>query len=323
MRLDVYLIKSPSSFLGLVICAAATVLVAGPLQAQNPSQSQDRAQLLRTQANPSYGQGETSGEDQGYAVASPNDKDLGEQQILKRAEEYKPFMISFSAPFFYTTNVALVRSGEEDDVLFAPGISFTYQPRITKTFYGEISLGQQFFYYDRFTELNFTSFDAAAGVVYYLPQFHNLSLRARYDFNRLTDDDFDEFFSNHSFILSADLPFRIGRAQQVAVGVSTEFSFASDPDAPRRNDYSFYVGYSVNLSRSFSIDAAAKLAIRDYDVGDRTDVSEILALSAHYRIRDWLTLSFLSSFAWNQSDLNVFDYSVANVGGGIAFTVRF
>jgi hypothetical protein len=306
-----------------MICAAAAVLVAGSLQAQNPGQSQDRAQLLRSQARPSYDPDARSGEDQGYAVASPNDKDLGQQQILKRAAEYNPFTLSFASAFYYTSNVALTSSGEEEDVLFAPGFAFTYQPRFTQTLYGEFSLVQQFFYYDEFTELNFTSFDAIAGVAYYLPQFHNLVLRARYDFNRLTNDDFDEFFSKHSLILGAELPFRIGRAQQVAVGVVTEFVLAADPDAPRRNDYSFYVGYSANLSRAFSIDASARIAIRDYDVGDRTDVSEILALSANYRIGEYFTLSFLSSLAWNQSDQSVFDYSVANIGGGVAATFRF
>ena len=107
------------------------------------------------------------------------------------------------------------------------------------------------------------------------------------------------------------MPFRISRAQQIALGIDTELSFWSHPDAPRRNDYSFYVGYSVNVSRSFSIDTSARLAVRDYHVGDRTDVSEILALSANYRIREWLILSFLSSFAWNQSNRDAFDYSVA------------
>jgi hypothetical protein len=40
-------------------------------------------------------------------------------------------------------------------------------------------------------------------------------------------------------------------------------------------------------------------------------------------VREWLTLSFLSSFAWNQSNQSVFDYHVANVGGGVALTFRF
>jgi len=307
------------------VCAAALILASQRTEGQVPSgQTQDRAQLLGGQANPTVPNVTPSGENQGYAVASPNEKDIGEQQILKRMEEYRPFTVSVYSPFFWTSNVALVSSGEEDDFVVAPGVTLLYQPRITKTFYGEIGVVQQFFLYDRFSELNFSSFDAIAGVVYYLPQFHNLSLRARYDYNRLTDiDHFDEFFVNHSIILNADLPFRIGRAQQVFAGVALNLSFYANPDPPRRNDYSFYVGYDVALSHSFSIDAAARVAVRDYYAGDRTDVSEILSLSANYRIRDWLTLSALSSFAWNQSNHSVFDYSVANIGGGVALTLKF
>ncbi len=265
-----------------------------------------------------------SGENQGYAVASPNEEDIGKQQILKQIEEYKPFTVSVYSPFFYTTNVALVSSGEEDDVLVAPGVSLLYQPRITKTLFAQVGVVQQFFLYDRFTELNFASFDAIAGLVYYLPQFHNLSLRAYYDYNRLTDiDHYDEFFVNNSIILNGELPFRMRRAQQIFLGVALNLSFYANPDPPQRNDYSFYVGYGLALSRSFSIDASARLAVRDYYVGDRTDVSEILSLSANYRIRDWLTLSALSSFAWNQSNHSVFDYNVANIGGGVALSLKF
>lgn len=260
---------------------------------------------------------------QGYAVASPNDKDLGEQQILKRQEEYLPFTISVATSVYYTSNVALTRDGEEDDVLFSPGVTAMYQPRLMSTLFADVGVAQQWFLYDRFSELNFSSFDAFIGLAYYVPQFHNLSLRARYDYNRLTDTDFHEFFNDHAIILSASVPFRINRAQQVALGFDIDLSIGGEPDGPRRNEYSFYVGYSVNLSRSFSIDTSARLAVRDYHSGGRTDVSEILALSANYRIREWLTLSFLSSFAWNQSNQDVFDYSVANVGGGAALTIRF
>ena len=179
-----------------------------------PGSAQERAQLFG-QPLPSPTVAPTA-ETEGYAAASPSDKDIGEQQILKRTEEYRPFTISVYSPFFWTSNAALVSSGEEDDIVVAPGVTLLYQPRITRTLYAELGVVQQFFLYDRFTELNFGSFDAVAGVAYYLPQFHNLSLRARYDYNRLTDtDDFDEFFVNHSIILSGELPFRIGRAQQI------------------------------------------------------------------------------------------------------------
>ena len=306
------------------ICAAALILAAQSAQAQAPPGSaQSRAQLLGGQPYP----GPTatpSAETEGYAVASPSDKDIGEQEILKRKEEYKPFTISVFSPIYWTSNAALVSSGEQDDVLFAPGVSLMYQPRITETLYAQVGVVQQFFLYDQLTELNFASLDVIAGLVYYLPQFHNLSLRGYYDYNRLTDtDDFDEIFVDNSIILNAELPFRIARAQSIFVGLNLNLSFYGNPESPRRNSYSLYANYDLALSRRFSLDTGFQFVVRDYYSGDRTDVNEILAFSANYRIQDWLTVSALSSFSWNQSNHSVFDYNVANIGGGVALTLKF
>ncbi len=323
MHLNAYSIKSPLHSIGLAICVVATVLLTNPLHAQAPISAQDRAALLRSQANPSYTPSPTTGEEEGYAVTTPNDKDLGEQQILKHAEEYQPFTASVAAAFYYTSNVALTRNAVEHDWVFAPGVSINYQPRFTTSLYGQFGVAQQFFVYDRFPAFNFGSLDVFAGVVYLVPQWHNLSLRARYNFNRLTSDGYEQFFNDQAIYLNADVPFRIDRAQQISIGANVNISLDANPAAPGRDDFGFYGIYSVNLSRSWSLSAAGTIVVRDYTDINRTDVSEILALSANYRVREWFTISFLSSFAWNQSNQNVFEYSVANVGGGIAFTVRF
>jgi len=308
----------------LFICAAVLIFAGQPAHGQAPPGSaQSRAELFGRQAYP--GPSATpSAETEGYPVTSPSDKDIGEQQILKRVEEYKPFTISIYAPFYWTSNAALVSSGEQDDVFVAPGVTLMYQPRITKTLYAQVGVVQQFFFYDQLTELNFASLDVIAGLLYYLPQFHNLSLRAYYDYNRLTDtDNFDELFVNDSIILNAELPFRIARAQQIFLGLNLNLSFYGNPESPRRNNYSLYGNYDLALSRSFSLDAGFQFVVRDYYSGDRTDVNEILSLSANYRVQEWLTLSALSSFSWNQSNHSVFDYSVANIGGGIALALKF
>jgi hypothetical protein len=308
----------------LFIWTTALILAGQPAEAQAPPGSaQSRAELLGRPAYPGPSAA-PSAETEGYAVSSPNDKDIGEQEILKRKEEYKPFTISIYSPFYWTSNAALVSSGEQDDVLVAPGVSLMYQPRITETLYGQVGVVQQFFFYDQLTELNFASLDVIAGLVYYVPRFHNLSLRAYYDFNRLSDtDNFDEIFTDNSIILNAELPFRIARAQQIFLGLNLNLSFCGNPESPRRNNYSLYANYDLALSRSFSLDAGFQFVVRDYYSGDRTDVNEILAFSANYRIRDWFIVSALSSFAWNQSNHSVFDYSVANIGGGVALTLKF
>jgi len=295
--------------------------------AQNPtSQSIERAELLRGQTAPPLPPGVSpTGVQEGQAVPSPNDTDLGEQQILKQVEEYQPFTASVAAPFYYTSNVALTRRGVVSDFLVAPAAGVYYQPRITHTLYAFVDVRQQFFYYDRYDSFDFGSFDAEAGLIYALPQFHNLILRGEYDFNRLTSSDRiqDEFFSNHALIASAELPFRLGRAQQVSLGADVNISVAADHESPRRNDYGVFLGYSIFLTRALSLDSVGRVVVRDYYHGDRADVSEMLALSANYRLTNWWTASAISSFAASQSNHSVFDYKVANVGGAIALSVKF
>jgi hypothetical protein len=141
------------------------IFVDQPTQGQAPPGSaQNRAQLFGQGALPTSSVAPTA-ETQGYAVASPNEKDIGEQQILKRMEEYKPFTVSIYSPFYWTSNAALVSRGEQDDVFVAPGVTLTYRPRITNTFYLEFGVVQQFFFYDQFTELNFASLDVIAGAI--------------------------------------------------------------------------------------------------------------------------------------------------------------
>ncbi|MDQ3626245.1 MAG: hypothetical protein M3372_03860 [Verrucomicrobiota bacterium] len=130
-----------------------------------------------------------------------------------------------------------MRTGEESDLLFAPYAGIAYAPRLTRTLYATFSLEQQQFYYDRFDGLDFGSFNARAGLTYQLPQLRDLVLRAEYFYNRLmASNSFDEFFSNHALFLSAELPFRIGRAQQVSVGTNANISFHADPEQPGRQE---------------------------------------------------------------------------------------
>src|SRR5205807_84018 len=262
-------------------CALSFFVFAGHAVAQNTaSQNVDRAQLLRTRTGPPLPpEVSPSGVQEGEAAASPNDVDLGEQGILKRVEEYQPFTVSVAAPFYYTSNVALTHRGVRGDFLVAPAAGVFYEPRIRRTLYGFIDVRQQFFYYDRYNGFDFGSFDAEAGVIYSLPQFHNLILRGEYDFNRLTFSDrvLDEFFSNHSLIASAELPFRIGRAQQLSLGADVNSGVAADRGMRGWNFCGFFLFFCVFLLRSLSLEGAGGGVGCDYYQGDRREVSKFLA----------------------------------------------
>jgi len=318
-----------SYFVGLryaagFLAAIAALAPVSLLKAQQVS-VQDRAQLLRTPTtSPSDPYSEENGVDNGRAAESANDADIGEQEILKRVERYEPFTVSVATPFYYTSNVALVRAGEQSDVLFAPAAGVTYAPRFTQTLYGSFSVQRQEFYYDKFTGLDFGSFDFRAGLSYILPKAHNLMLHAEYDYNRLTgSNSFNGFFSNHSIFLSAELPFRFGRAQQVSLGADTNVSLGASPSAPQRDEFDVYVGYAASLTRSFSVGAVGRVFVRDYRSISRTDVSEVFALTANYRINKYFSAGAASTIAWSQSSNSVFDYNVANIGGALSLTFKF
>jgi len=305
---------------------ATTALLAflSPLPAQQVS-VQDRAQLLRSPTtSPTDPYSEENGVVNGRAAESENDADIGEQEILKRVERYEPFTVSVATPFYYTSNVALVRSGEQSDVLFAPATGVTYAPRFTQTLYGSFSVSQQEFYYDKFSALNFGSFDFRAGLSMILPKAHNLMLHAEYDYNRLTfTNSFNDFFNNHSIFLSAELPFRFGRAQQLSLGVDTNVSLGANPSAPQRDEFDVYAGYAVSLTRALSLSAVGRIFVRDYRSIDRTDVSEVLALTANYQFTKYFSAGAASTLAWSRSSKSVFNYDVANIGGALSLSFKF
>ena len=297
------------------------------------AQTANQAQLTREQAPSAFPSTVPSGPEAGNVVAAPGDADLGEQQILKRTEEYQPFTISAGVPFYWTSNVALTRSGEQSDFVVAPSAAAFYEPRITNTLYGLVDVREQLFYYDQFDNFNFGSFDFEVGLRYLVPQWHNLLLRIEYDYNRLTEkNSFAAFFQNHAIILDAEIPFRFGRAQTLTLGADANISMAATEShqAPninaisaQRTDYAVYLGYSAFLTRSFFVNAVGTLVVRQYYEGGRDDISEILALTANYRVNKYLTLSAVSTLAASQSNQSVFDYQVANLGGAVALQVKF
>ena len=308
-----------------LLILAGLLFFSGHAPAQTVQTTQDRADALRgpvpfggPPAGPS-----TAMDEAGEAVASPNDADLGEQQILQRAEKYQPFTAALSTPFFYTSNVALVNEGEEGDIVFAPIGGVSFDPRFTKTFFGHFAVRHQYFAYDEFDELDFSSLDVEGGITYYMPAVRNLILRALYNYTRLADDDFDEILNSHSLILNLELPVPINRAQQLSVGTDMELGLETGPDEPQRHDFNIYAGYFVQLSRKFTLSAAMRLAAREYVNVDRLDVAGSLAVTANYQFNKWLGASAMSSVAKNTSSQHIFEYDVANIGGALSVTVKF
>jgi hypothetical protein len=284
------------NFLIALVCAGMMSIFAQTTFAQTVTTTPDRAELLQSQSQVPYGV-------DGHVASSPNDPDLGQQELVGAAAQYQPFSATLALPIFYTSNAALTPNHELSDIVFAPTAAVYYQPRLTNTLYATLDAREQVFYYGRNHFLNFASMDAEAGLTYFIPSLHNLTLRGGYDFNRLTIDDQlgNEFFSNHTILVGAEVPFHISAAQQLIVGVDEAFSVAADHQSPRRNDYGGYIAYALGITPEFGIGAYGRVGVHDYHQNGRTDVGEIVSLSATYRLTNWLSISAVGTYAHNDS----------------------
>ena len=275
------------------------------------AQTANQAQLTREQAPSAFPSTvPPTGAEGGNVAAAPGDADLGEQQILKRVEDYQPFTISAGAPFYWTSNVALTRSGEQSDFVVAPAAAAFYEPRITSTLYGLIDVREQLFYYDRFDNFNFGSFDVEAGFRYLMPQWHNLLLRVE---DRLQPADREKQLC--SFLSKPRLHHR--RVDSVSIwarsnahsGRRFEYQHGSRgiwTAAKHQRDLSpakrlCSLSWVFGGSHSFLFhQRRGSLVVRQYYEGGRDDVSEILALTANYRVNKYLTLSAVRH--WRQAN---------------------
>lgn len=257
------------------------------------------------------------------APPSPGDDALGQQYILKKKTEYRPFSVFADTSLNWTSNVALTKNNPQDDNFFLTTAGASYQPIIRQNLLGEITATYQWFRYDRFTEMNFDSFNIGAGLSYVIPELENLALFARYNYNRLTNSDAtNEYYRNNSITFGVFKTFPLARAHYLYTGFSSQFGFAT-PKLYQRDYHSLVCGYYIDVTQRLSFDLSARLSYVPYQEDGRRDYNESLILNIAYKPKAWLSLYFTSIAAFNQSNRSVFEYNVVNIAPNIGIKVKF
>jgi hypothetical protein len=108
------------------------------------------------------------------------DRDLGEINLVSRQPQPKMFTFSTSQSFNYTSNAFLAPNNERDAVFYNGRLAASFVPYSTRDFTPRLTFEQNFFRYDRFSQLDFDS--------------QSLTLDLKYDLNRD-----DTWFVNGSY----------------------------------------------------------------------------------------------------------------------------
>jgi hypothetical protein len=251
------------------------------------------------------------------------EESFGVQEFLRETERNRPFRAFADVSAFATNNAALTRRDRQGDAFLLATFGFEYRRDLTKGFQIEAGVQYATFRYNEFRELDFDSLDAGIGLNYHSGKFGGIDLFVRYNFNELIASGVnDPFFKNHTVTAGVQKTVSLGKAHSVYAGIAGQIAW-SDPKIAERSEWSGYAGYHVQATRHLDGDLLYRYGYLRYGEQDRDDHNHALSASVRYRFTEWLTASASSYVAWNRSDTEVFNYGVANVGGGLTVSLQF
>ncbi len=251
------------------------------------------------------------------------DADLGEQWVLKNSARPRLFSFFTDLSGFYTSNVALSHGREFGDSFLVATVGGSYSRPLAGPLTLNLNLSETFFRYNRFSEFDFDSFNAAVGLSMPWPRLWDSNLSLQYSFNTLTQDfTFDQIFSGHTLALAATKAVRLSTADNLSFGVAGAFNLA-EPSSLQRADASSFVGYDLALSRSVTVFANYRVSLFVYPESGRRDFNQALSGGLRFQLHRWFSLSATVSGVLNDSNRTSFDYHAGNFGGGLNATLRF
>ncbi len=258
------------------------------------------------------------------APATRGDNDLGVQSLLRAPTRPQPWTVFADGGFVFTSNVALTKHHEQNDVLYVGeggvGYDWTLLPNLKLS----ASVREQYFAYDRFSDLNFGSLGAAAGASYTVHQLGDLVVSAQFGYTRLTHQGItdNEFFRSGNLALGVQKLMTFGRAQLFTVGGDVDLGL-SVPHVAEREEFGASVGYVVQITRHLSVQTGARLAYFLYASSSRQDFNGSGSAGLTYAFTPWCSLGATVSGTLDRSDRAVFDYNVLNSGVSAFFRLRF
>ncbi len=258
------------------------------------------------------------------APASRGDSDLGVQSLLRAPTRPQPWTIFADGGFVYTSNVVLTKHHTQNDVLYVGEGGVGYDWTLLPDLRLSASVREQYFAYDRFSDLNFGSLTTAVGASYTIHQLGDLVFSTQLGFTRLTHQGItdNEFFRSGNLEFGVQKLITIGRAQLLTVGGDIDLGL-SVPHVAEREEFGASISYVVQITRHVSVQTGARVAYFLYAASSRQDFNGSGSAGLTYSFTPWCSVGATVSGTLDRSDRAVFDYNVFDSGASAFFRLRF
>lgn len=260
-----------------------------------------------------------------FAPASPGDADIGQQLILKRNEKTETFTVLLDSGYFFTDNAAQVHNGARDDWFYAGGGAFSWQPRITKRLYGNLSVAQHWYRYDEFSVLDYESGEGIAGIIVLMPEVWNTIWHVNYFYQRITQGiDSSAIYDTHNVNAGVQKTMFLNRRNSVNLGLLASVALDASPTELRRNEYFAAIGWNYKIRHSMLLSLSYRLLNYDYlNFDGRRDWNNNFSAALVYRPWDWMEFAGTWNYTLNSSNKEAFSYNVQLAGPAVSVRMRF
>jgi hypothetical protein len=311
-------------FLGLSLPAARAQQLSGDAAEGQIERSRLANPTLPVSGGLSLGEPVDAAGESESAPPTSGDNDLGVQSILRAPEKQQPWSLFADGGFVFTSNVALTHYHAQSDVFFVGEGGLGYDWKVTPDLTISAAGREQYFAYNRFTDLDFGSLNFALAISYIDHQLDDVVLSAQLGFTRLTHQSLfdDEFYRDGELALGAEKVFTIGRAQAVSAGGDIELGLAI-PHVAEREEFGLSSAYTVQCTRMISLQLGARTAYYLYADTGRQDFNFTGSTGLTCAVTPWCSLGATFSGTVDRSNREVFAYDVINTGVTVFFRLRF
>jgi len=260
-----------------------------------------------------------------YAPPSPGDEDIGQQLILKRNEKTETFTVLLDSGYFFTDNAAQVHDGARDDWFYAGGGALSWQPRITKRIYGNLSVAQHWYRYNEYSVLDYESGEGVAGCILLMPEIWNTLWYVNYFYQRITQGiDNGAIYDTHNVNAGVQKTMFIDRKNSVNLGLLASIALEASPSELRRNEYFGTVGWNYKIRHSMLLSLSYRLLCYDYyNFDGRRDWNNNFSAALVYRPWEWMEVAGTWNYTLNSSNKEAFSYNVQLAGPTVSLRMRF
>jgi hypothetical protein len=264
------------------------------------------------------------GDVESTAPPTSGDSDLGVQSLLRAPERPQPWSLFADGGFLFTSNVALTHRDTHSDVFFVGETGVGYDWKVTPDLTISAAGRDQYFAYNRFSELDFGSINFALAISYTAHELDDIILSAQLGFTRLTHRSLvdNEFYRDGELSLGAQKLFPIGRAQLVSVGSDIDLG-VSVPHVAEREEFGLSSAYIVQCTRMISLQVGVRSAYYLYASSGRQDYNLAGSTGVTFAFTPWCSAGATLSGTLDRSNREVFSYDVLNTGVTVFFRLRF